>query len=57
MEIVMSTAIEKLFKGYSVKEIEEIVIKAGFAANKTTKKHYPKLISPLPRNEKRKWFM
>jgi len=46
----MNTAIDKLFKGYSIKEIEEIVIKAGFAANKMTKKHYPQVIKQLPRN-------
>ena len=53
----MGLAIEKLFKGYTVKEIEEIVFKAALAANKNVKNPYPQIIKPLPPSEKREWAM
>jgi len=53
----MATAIEKLFKGYTVKEIEEIVFKAALAANKKVKSPYPQDIKTLSFPEKREWLM
>ena len=40
----MATAIDKLFKGYTVKEIEEILFKDGFEAQKRKKKRYSRII-------------
>ena len=40
----MATTIDKLFKGYTAKEIEEILFKPGFKAKNATKKRFPQML-------------
>ena len=48
----MARAIDQLFKGYTVKEIEEILFKQAFEAT-TTKKYPLRKIKPIQFKEKR----
>ena len=49
----MVVVIDKLFKGYTVKEIEEILFKAGLEANKNTQKPFPRALKPSLDSDKR----
>lgn len=49
----MATVIDKLLKGYSVKEIEEILFKPAFELNKHKKKNYIDSIKPAQYKTKR----
>ncbi len=48
----MATVIDKLFKGYTVGEIEEILFKMGLKANKSEKKPIPGVLKSSSRSEK-----
>jgi len=49
----MANAIDKLFKGYTVREIEEILFKVGLKANKNVKKPIPEVLKSSSCSEKR----
>ena len=49
----MTPAIEKLFKGYTVKEIEEILFKSALKTKKEIKKHYVHITKSAAETEKR----
>ena len=53
----MAAEIDKLFKGYSVKEIEEILIKASLEAFKDKKTQYIPVGTSSRRSAKRVWVL
>ena len=48
----MAAEIDKLFKGYTVREIEEILFKMGLKADKSVKKPTPGVLKSSSRSEK-----
>ena len=49
----MATVIDKLFKGYTVREIEEILFKVGLKVDKSINNPMPGVLKSSSHNEKR----